>query len=135
MTPRPARHSDIAVLVSYIRDFHSQSPWKTLEFSQARTKLSFQTMLADPNQCVFLHDYGAIGGMLSQFPFGPGTFAQEVFWWAERDGLSLFRAFESWAEEQGASAISMAALPDSRVRTIYQRRGYRRAEQFYLKVL
>jgi len=98
-------------------------------------KLELQSLISSPNSCVFIHDNGAIGGRISRLPFGPGNMAQEVFWWAERGGLILMRAYEDWAQEKGASVICMASLPNSRVDAIYRRRGYEPCEQFYKKVI
>jgi len=84
---------------------------------------------------VFVHDDGVIGGELTPLKFGRALVAQEVFWWAERDGLTLLRAFESWAESKGADLICMAALERSRLSKLYLRRGYQPKENFYVRVI
>lgn len=135
MTPKVADWADLTRLIDYIREFHAASPWSVLPYSTAVTRQNLQAMIASPESVIFVHDYGCIGGSLVPLKFSPGLLAQEMFWWAEKDGLSLLSAFEKWAKAIGASAICMADLPESRVAPIYRRRGYSRAENFYTKVI
>lgn len=89
------------------------------------------------NGAVIVSDTGMIGGLLSPAYCDPEwIMAVELFWWAEKDGLALLRAFEEWAAENGANEVrmtSLAALP--RADGILRRKGYAAAEISYRKVI
>lgn len=135
MAVRPARMDDIPRLITYISAFHAETPWSALSLSEASLKLGLQGMILSPQQCIYIHDHGAIGGQLTPVMFSADVLAQEVFWWAERDGLALFQAFEGWARGNGARAICMASMTDHRIAKLYARQGYQPAEQFFMKVI
>ena len=135
MAVRPARMDDIPRLITYISAFHAETPWSALSLSEASLKLGLQAMILSPQQCIYIHEFGAIGGQLAPVRFSADVLAQEVFWWSERDGLPLMQAFEGWAQDMGARGICMASMSDSRVAKLYARKGYQPAEQFYLKVI
>lgn len=139
MDVRPARMDDIPRLIKYITAFHAATPWSVIPLSAASLKHGLQALIGAPNQCVFVHEFGAIGGMLAPMKFSADVLAQEVFWWAEKDGLSLMRAFESWARDKDAKAICMASIrgegTEARLAKLYERRGYRPAEHFFIKGL
>ena len=126
---------DIPKLCEFIRAFHAQTPWGAIPLSPASLKHGLQAMILAPDQCVFMHENGAIGGQVAPMKFSAELMAQEVFWWAERDGLVLMRAFENWAKEKRAKVVCMASLSDPRVAKFYGRRQYKPAEQFFMKVI
>lgn len=135
MSVRPAVWDDIPRLISYLCKFHQLSPYADLAFSPGATRLLLQGLIKRPSACVFIHDHGAIAGEISPLRFGKGIAAQEIFWWAERNGIALLSAYEDWAVAKSADLISMIGLQDPRVAKIYGRRGYQPAEQTYLKGL
>lgn len=86
---------------------------------------------------ILLSDVGMIGGVVAPAFCGPSyRMAVELFWWAERDGLALLRAFEGWAADQGANEVrlsTLAALP--RADALVKRKGYAPNEISYRKVI
>lgn len=130
-----ASYGDIPQLTHYIARFHQASPFAKLAFSPGRTGLSLQHMIESPTACIFMHEFGAIGGQLLPLPFGPGQLAQEIFWWAQRDGFSLLGAFENWAAEKQAALVCVSSLSDPRFEKIYGRRGYAPSEHFFVKTI
>lgn len=132
---RQADWEDVPRLISYISAFHQASPWAREEFSPGATRIELQDMIASPASCIFLHDHGVIGGQLVPLRFGKSLIAQELFWWAERDGFSLLKKFESWAIDNNADIICMAALTGTRLGRIYERRGYLPKESFFVRHL
>ena len=130
---REAGWEDIPRLMSYISEFHLASPWAEEAFSPSATRTELQNLISWPSACVFIHDHGVIGGHLMPLRFGKSVLAQEIFWWAEKDGMALFRRFEQWAEEHGADLICMAGLSGSKIGKLYERRGYERREVFYVR--
>ena len=130
---RLATWDDLPRLISYISAFHAASPYAELEFSPGGTRVVLQNLIAHPSSCIFLHEHGAIAGEISTLRFGRARIAQEIFWWAERDGLRLLKAYEDWAMDKGAELIAMMDLSGNRLGKIYQRRGYQPSENLYLK--
>ena len=70
--------------------------------------------------------------------------AQELFWWVDesirgsKTGIQLLKAAEKIAKESGASVMNMLSLEDlngEKVNKLYQRLGYKRKEQSYMRVL
>jgi GNAT superfamily N-acetyltransferase len=86
---------------------------------------------------------GAIGGILHPDLYdGSRTIADEFFWFARPEhrgaGVALYRAFEAWARERGASEIQMCHLIDSmpaKVARFYAGAGFRAVEVRYSKEL
>jgi GNAT superfamily N-acetyltransferase len=93
--------------------------------------------LIDGSGVVFRHEWGAIGGFVSPMWMSPSVLvASELFWWSEREGLALLRAFEDWAKDQGAVAVNMIGLAtNERAGRIYERRGYAPVEQVYRRAI
>lgn len=86
---------------------------------------------------VLMHDDGMIGGVLAPAYCDPAwLMAVELFWWADRDGMALLRAFEDWARENGAAEVrmtSLATLP--RADVLLRRKGYAPIEISYTRGL
>lgn len=70
--------------------------------------------------------------------------AQELFWWVDKgkrgssDGIKLLNRAEEIAKQSGASIMNMLSLNDSggdKVNALYERKGYTRKEQSYMRVL
>lgn len=133
---RPAALSDIPRLLDWGARFHAMAAPGPGFNSDAVAALLAQLIEAD-HGAVLMHDHGTIGGVLTPAYCDPAwLMAVEVFWWAERDGLSLLRAFEGWARDSGAQEVrmtSLAALP--RADAVLRRKGYAPIEISYSKVI
>ena len=94
-------------------------------------------MIDSPSAIVFVGQAGMIGGALSPAYCAPQwLIAVEFFWWAERCGLGLLRAFEKWAQVRGAHEIRMTSLAENpRAAAILSRRGYAASEISHAKVM
>lgn len=81
---------------------------------------------------------GSIGMMVTPHPYSGQPMASEMFWYvtpeARGAGVRLLKAAEAWGRELGARHIIMIA-PDSRVSTFFQRMGYARLEEQFIKAL
>jgi GNAT superfamily N-acetyltransferase len=78
---------------------------------------------------------GTLGATLVCNGYDDGSVAEERFWFVRKEsrgvGLDLYRAFERWAKEQGASEIQMVHLLDSmpeKLERFYRTEGYRPIE-------
>lgn len=85
-------------------------------------------LIHDPRGVVLVSGGGFIAGCISETVISPAPVAIELGWFAEdRSGLALLRAFEAWAEGQGATLVKMTCNGGSAQR-ILERSGYRIAE-------
>ena len=133
---RRATAADLDRLTEWGARFHAASGMAAPYDAQA-TRGFVAGLIDSPQAVVLVHDAGMIGGVLSPAYCAPGwLIAVELFWWAERDGMALLRAFEAWAQDAGADEIRMttlAALP--RAAKLMARGGYAPAETSYSKVI
>lgn len=137
---KPATIEDIPAIVELGKKFHDLSPWRDRPFDADQTAEFLAGMIENPNACLFWNGEGMIGGVIAPIYFGGGLVAQELFWFAEKGGMSLLDTFEEWAHNAGASGLIMVSLSlneraDSLMDRIYQRRGYRLRERTYYKDL
>lgn len=70
--------------------------------------------------------------------------AQELFWWVDESerktgiGIEILKKAEELAKEHGATAMMMLSIKDlngDSVNKLYERLGYTRREQTYMRVL
>ena len=70
--------------------------------------------------------------------------SQELFWWVDEDkrgtrvAIELLKAAEKISKQSGATVMNMLSLEDlngEKVNKLYQRLGYERKEQSYMRVL
>ena len=131
---RQATEDDIQRLIEMGRKFHAQSG---LPFGFDDAAVGALLSALTGGGVIIMTDSGAIGGVMNPAYCDPSwRMAVELFWWAEKDGLALLRAFEEWAAERGASEVrmtSLASLP--RADTILRRKGYAATEISYSKVI
>ncbi len=132
---RRATVEDIPAIVEMGRAFHSYSPWNHVPYDDDATGLFAANVIQ--NGVIFLTDEGMCGGVITPFYFAPSfKLAVEMFWWAPKHGRGLRKAFEAWAQENGATAVQFSALSDKRseaVNAVYTRAGFERAETAYIK--
>ena len=133
---RPATSADIPRLVDMGRKFHAASG-VACPFDEGPVSAVLINLISSPTGCLIVSEGGAIGGMLAPaYCARSWSMAIEMFWWAERDGLRLLRAFEDWAREQGADEVRMttlSALP--RADALLRHKGYAPVEISYTKVI
>lgn len=130
-------------------DFHRESPYSDIPFSENRVREIFdQYLSSDKTELLVLlleasgNVCGVIVAICSQFPFSEAKAASELIWWvdhehrARRGSLTLFRAYEFWCKKIGAlysSAISTEGTVQ--LDNFYQRSGYQKAETTYIRRL
>ena len=132
---RRATEADIPAIVEMGAEFHEFGPYRDIPYDPEATGAFVGGVIHAG--AVFIHDQGMIGGCLVPLYFNPRHFiASELFWWAKRDGRGLLRAFEGWARETGARAVTLSALETDRVNLtakLFERLGYQRREIGFLK--
>lgn len=133
-----ARESDIPAILDLGERFHALSPWRDRLFNRGATEKTVRTLISAPTGALFYNGHGILGGMLSPIYFGGGTVAQELFWFADKNGRELLDAFEAWAKERGADGVIMVNLAlgereDAVMNRMYERRGYQLRERHFYK--
>jgi len=121
-------------LLGWAQDF---GEWAGLEVDLGAVSAVFAMAATDGTSITALHDHGFICGTLTAPWWNPQVvIAEELCWWAERDGMALLKHFETWAEGMGAHKVVMAHLPkNERLDPIYRRRGYERVDSKYVRAL
>lgn len=105
-------------------------------------ELTFRHMIESDDALLLVTEAldGAVGGLIYPHPFNHAQrVGQELFWWSEgREGLALFDAMEAEARKLGAcfwTMITLDTIKPAATGRLYERRGYRRLEQSYIKEL
>ena len=129
------------------RDFHKESPYHEIPFSETRVREIFDQylssdktglmvllLLADSTPC------GLIVSISSKLPFSEASVASELIWWVDhehrrrRGSLELFHAYEYWAKKVGSIYTSAVSTEGTvQLDKFYERSGYKKAETTYIK--
>lgn len=144
---RLAEASDWKDVLRMSRDFHSESPYREVPFSERRVREIFdQYLSSDKTEIMVLlllygeEVCGTIVSICSKFPFSEERAASELIWWVDhehrsrRGSLSLFRAYEYWCRKIGARYSSAVSTEGTvQLDKFYERSGYKKAETTYVK--
>lgn len=135
-----ATKADIPHILDMGERFHKLSPWRDRPYVREAVEQTLSNLIESPVGVLLYNGTGILGGVISPIYFGGGWVAQELFWFADRNGKELLDAFEEWAGEQGADCVVMAHLTlgeeaDERMRRIYEKRGYSLRETHFYKGL
>jgi hypothetical protein len=139
-SPMQASISDVPALLKLAKQFHSMSSWRDRPFKREAMRETLINIIRNPNGVLFYNGTGMIAGFVSPIYFGGGMVAQELFWFAEKNGRELLDAFEVWANKVGADGVLMVNLAldertDRIMNAMYERRGYSLRERHYWKEL
>jgi GNAT superfamily N-acetyltransferase len=146
---REAAVSDIPEIARLGEAFHTQAGWDEIPYSVEDCAASLEAfMQADCFVCLVAEHEGRIVGMaagvLSPVYFNRDHLSgEELFWWVAEEapqfaGIRLLDALENHARERGCQTWQMKALArlnGERMLRLYERRGYRAAEQIFIKRL
>lgn len=132
---RQATVGDIPQLLAWGAKFHAQGASGPAYDRRAVSDLLAR--MTSGGGVVLMHDDGMIGGVLAPAYCDPAwIMAVELFWWADRDGMALLRAFEDWARENGAAEVRMTTLAKlPRADALLRRKGYAPIEISYTRGL
>lgn len=136
---RRATLDDIPEVIFWGEKFHQISPFIGLvEFSPQDLEKSLTEIIGNTG-AVFLNGHGICGGLIVPLYFNHSAkVAVELFWYAERDGRALRRAFHKLTTEHGATGQQMTCLADdneARMRKHYERLGYKPMEVSFYKAV
>jgi GNAT superfamily N-acetyltransferase len=146
---RRAETADMPSCLDMTARFHAASPISGVApFDRDGMAVTLRGMTANPRAGIWLalldsKPVGIAGALLYPLYFNPAyEVAQELFWWLNPDargsgaGEKLFQTLQTWAKDNGASAVFMIALADDRVDKMdrfYKRAGYQPMERTYMK--
>jgi GNAT superfamily N-acetyltransferase len=145
---RAATEEDIpAVLVMGRRFFDLAGCPAIAEWDDASFIMTLKNLIESPDGILLVVErsdrlVGMAGALLFPFYFNTShRTGQEIFWWVEpeargREALALFAALEEQARDAGAESFIMSnveAMRSEAVARYYRRRGYRAAENTFIK--
>lgn len=128
---RPAVEADIPCITDWVERLVKAVDGPQ-QVCRIKTGHTLAGLIASPDGFVAVSDHGFIAATITQTVISPDPVAVELGWWAERDGLSLLRAFENWADSKGATLKKMSCRGGTAQRML-ERAGYRQAETAMVK--
>ena len=132
---RRATLEDMPDVVRLADEFRAYSPYSAIPLDEDAFT-AFAARLIE-HGVILMSEDGLLGGCLNPIYFNPAyVFAAELFWWARKGGQDLLRAFEGWAQEQGAVGVQFTGLRDDHSRAIervFRRAGYAPIETAFIK--
>lgn len=146
---RPATLADIPAIAKLGERFHAEAGWSDIfAYSVDDCATSLASFMASAAFICLVADIGEIVGMTAG-AIAPVYFnhshlsGEELFWWVsdqapQMTGIRLLEALESAAKSNGCQSWQMKSidrLGGDRMGKLYQRRGYRAAENSFIKRL
>jgi hypothetical protein len=117
-----------------------KSPWS--KFIQIEPEYLIAVLinhLESEDSLVLLSDHGLFIGIIGPTAVNSKVLiAQEVVWYASKDGRKFLEVFEEWAKERGATFTALSQLITDRehvLRALYKKYGYDPIEASYIKGL
>lgn len=146
---REARESDIPAMVEMGRKFFDLTGWSDIaDWSEYSFAATLRRLMSSDDGVLLVIDrngpVGMAGALLYPFYFSAAhRTGQELFWWVDpeargREATELLDRLEQQAREQGAMSFTMIAvdvLRSAALARYYTRRGYRAAENTFIKGL
>lgn len=147
---RPARVDDIPAILPLGKAFFDEAPWPEFaDWDEGSVRLTLEMLIDGRLPGVLLvAERGRVVGMAACLIFPlyfnhATTGAQEIFWYIEPEhrsgiGAIMFDELEQAARDKGASiffAASTAGLRTEALARLYRGRGYKPAENTFLKRL
>lgn len=140
---REATTDDIFDLLVLARAFSKEAP-AMHKWDKEKTEQMLKSCIAADNCTILVIDkddevVGGLVGMVTPLFMSNTVVASELAWFVDKDNrgreaLKLVRAFEDWAEANGAEWITMADIEGiANLGKLYGRLGYEVTETAYSK--
>lgn len=134
---------------NFIEEFYKSSPYAEASFNSEKVlEWLKSTLQADKKKLLVLValdaglPVGVISGLANTLPFSDDVIAAEYFWWVTPEyrnssaGLVLWKGYEWWATNiVKAKGIQMVSLSNLPLGKMYERKGYSKVEEAYIKWL
>lgn len=138
---RLATEDDFQVINSLGKAFVSEFSLP-YAFNEETFKTNYTRLIQNPDCLILLLDnVGMLMAYADKPIFSDDKIAAELAWYIlpkerkGKGGLMLLAAFEYWAKKIGCKAIQMNHLNNDKIGRLYERRGYKKTEEIYLKWL
>ena len=145
MSVRFANKGDIPNLLRMSELFFNESGYKSITTFDKLDSEEVLNNLIDLGTILTDGESGMLGFVIFPLFMNKKTImSQELFWWVDEDkrgtklAIELLKMTEKISKESGASVMNMLSLEDlnsEKVNKLYQRLGYERKEQSYMRVL
>ena len=134
---REATLSDIPQLLEWGAAFAERARLcEHVGYEPADMEATFRAMIEAPEHVIFVSETGAIGALSFPHPFNRQTImADEMFWWAESDGMKLLFRLREWCRARGAKLMmrTLEAVEPDRTGALYKRLGFKLLEHSYIE--
>ncbi len=140
-----ATEEDTIDILYMAEQFHNESPYSLLPFSNGKTIEMIQHFITLPKEeavCI-LGCWGIIAGHIVSPPTSDTRIAVEQLWYVTPDsrgsrlGLELINAYEYWAQHvakaDGIQMGSLSTLCPDKVAKIYERKNMKETERTYFR--
>tara|TARA_R110002051_G_C8697545_1_gene493889 strand:+ start:220 stop:654 length:435 start_codon:yes stop_codon:yes gene_type:complete len=142
---RLAVKSDIDNLLRMSELFFNSSGYSEITTFNKEDSEQLLNNLIDLGTILTDGESGMIGFVMFPIFMNNSTImSQELFWWVDEEkrgsrvGVELLKGAEKISKESGATVMNMLSLEDlngKKVNELYQRLGYKRKEQSYMRIL
>lgn len=136
---RPFKNSDKDILLGMAKRMHQESDWSVLPFSEMQAGNIAHKVMGGDYACFVAEDIqiaGMIVGFVSQHYFTEAIIAADLLCYVIPEkrggthGYRLVKAFEQWAQEQGASMVTLGittGIKTNRTASLYKKLGYKQS--------
>jgi len=143
-TVRKATHEDIFDLLVLCRGFSQEAP-EMHKWDKGKTEELLNSILETPTAVILLSEkdgvvVGFLAGLIQPVLISHTKMASELAWYVDKQhrgaagAIRLVKAFEEWAEDNGAEWITMADISDvADLSPLYSKLGYKLTEKAYSK--
>lgn len=141
---REAKPEEAIIVSKFMKQFEAETAFVKVDPDHAG-KL-YEKMIRNGTGHMFILEtdegemVGGLGCVVGPDLHYPRVIAVETYWFVSPDyrgaGLMLLAFFEKWAKENNCDAVAMVHLLDSmptKLKKLYERRGYVLIENHYLK--
>lgn len=146
---RVAGLEDMPDIIEMSRQFYNESGYPPHIFSEERVEETLLFLDGQPHVIILALDgdrpCGMLIGVLTQLSFSQLKIAVELAWYLEPDfrgtrkAFDLINAYEHWAKNvvqaDAVQMVSLTSLNPDKLQKLYERRGYQKMEETYVKWL
>lgn len=140
-----ANTQDKGDVLDLLYDFYTESPYRGEVFEEEKVSALVDQYISEPDKLVLIwkdkgFPVGLVVGHCHDFLFNYSRICTETVWFVRQGyrkgslGIRLKKAFEYWAfEVMRADKIAMSHLNNPRIGRFYEKNGFSKLEETYLK--
>ena len=140
-----ATQEDKEDILDLLHEFFLESPYRGEVFEEDKVSTLVDRYISDLDKLILLskkdgESTGIVVGHCHEFLFNHSKICTETVWFVKEGhrkgsvGIRLKKAFEYWAfEVMGAEKLAMSHLNTPRIGRFYEKNGFTKLEETYLK--